>query len=146
MKNKSLFSLNGVFNFFQYFDRWLNPYCHSESVMLDEHAIQIHWTKRAEQTLIEREQSLTVEMQLYFSCVVMKRVLFHDKPEFDTLEVKQNLNIAFHPVQAASCDPVEFAALHPAKRILNSDGAQKMHPKRLQLDFIRNNWVASFIL
>ena len=144
MKNKSLFSLNGVFNIFQHIDRWLNPYHHHKTIKLDDRSVDVHWTKRAQHALNNQAQALTVEMQLYFSCVVMKRVLFHNKPDFKTLTIQPQLNIAFHPVQATSCDPVEFAALHPAKRIMDSEGAQKMHPKELQLDYIRDNWVASF--
>jgi hypothetical protein len=83
-------------------------------------------------------------MQLYFSCVVKKRVLFHDASEMDKFEVNNKLNIAFRPVQATACSPEEFANNFPIQEEFHSEAANKMLPSMLRLDFINGHWKGDF--
>ncbi|MFV2032364.1 MAG: hypothetical protein ACC663_07700, partial [Gammaproteobacteria bacterium] len=64
------------------FDRWINSYCHQSRVQLGGKQLLVKWTERAEDALSNRPGPMVVEMQLYFSCVPKKRVLFHDRVEF----------------------------------------------------------------
>ena len=99
-------------------DRWLNRYRYRQTVQINQRSLEIRWTERAERELDMREQALIVELQLYFSCVVKKRVLFHQRVDFATTPVDERLEIAFHAVASAVCDPNEFALNHPAGRDL----------------------------
>ncbi|MCH8177361.1 MAG: alpha-L-fucosidase, partial [Proteobacteria bacterium] len=91
------------------FDRWVNSYRHQCRVQLNGKNLLLKWSARAERALSNKPEPLIVEMQLYFSCLVKKRVLFHDQAEFETQVVKDHLQIAFRPIEAAKCDPEEFA-------------------------------------
>jgi len=145
MKNKSLFSFSPLFNPFYLFDKISNAFTHSQRINLSDKTLDISWTNRAELQLQQSQSKLTVEMQLYFSCVVKKRVIFFSyNQDFETTYVNDDMQIAFHTVEASSCDPVEFAKNYPAKRILDSENALKMRPKKLEIDFKNKKWVGEF--
>lgn len=130
----------------QLLDRWINPFRYQKVINLDGKPLTVSWTHRAEQALLLRDTPLIIEMQLYFSCVVKKRLIFHNDTELHTLPVNEQLKLAFRPVEALSCDPVEFAKHYPVKRQFNSAGAIKMHPSLLQIDFKNQQWLGSFTI
>ena len=129
-------------------DKCLHPFKHQASVDVRGKRIVIKWTRRAEQALQQhtRDQNvpLIIEMQLYFSCTVKKRVLFHDQSDFETIPVNKHFSLAFHPVEASSCDPLEFAKNFPVKRVFDSSGALKMSPSELVFDFKNDQWIGHF--
>ena len=132
---------------FAVIERWLNPQSCQQQLELRGKPLTVSWTKRADRALAQRSQPLLAEMQLYFSCVVKKRVLFHETApgdEMETLAVNDQLHVAFRPVEANSCNPVEFAANHPVRREFGTSGAVKMHPSQLHLDYKSGAWVAEF--
>jgi hypothetical protein len=125
-------------------DRWLNAYSHHRSVVMGNKNLRVEWTDRADRALQTRSQPLIIEMQLYFSCVVKKRVLFHDSSKLDVTDVNGSMKIAFQPIQAAVCDPEEFARKYPIGRVLDSPAASKMIPSRLSIDFRQGQWQGEF--
>jgi len=144
MKNHSLFSFGPAINPLYLIDKWLNPYAHNDRIRLKDNSLSIAWTKRAQREFLKKTKPLIVEMQLYFSCVVKKRVLFTDSADFDLAIVNNSLSVAFHPVESASCDPVEFAKNFPEKRRFDSVASQKMHPKELKIDYKNESWLGEF--
>ncbi|MDH5369402.1 MAG: hypothetical protein OEW99_05220 [Gammaproteobacteria bacterium] len=128
----------------QVLDQWLNPYHHKDSIDIRGKKMAILYSKRAEKALIKRNTLLIAELQLYFTCVVQKRVLFHDQTELDTIKANNNLEILYHTVQSDACDPVEFAEKHPVKKELQSKGAQAMRPSILKIDFKDGQWIGDF--
>lgn len=146
MKNHSYFSFGPGINPLYYLDKWLNPYQHKKVIAFRDNPLTIEWTKRADKALSQGSKNLIVEMQLYFSCVVKKRVLFTEQADFKTIAVNDKLSVAFHPVEAASCDPIEFAKNFPAKREFDSVSAKKMRPRALQLDYKNNAWQGEFYI
>lgn len=143
MKN-SYFALPSVNDLLE---RWFNPEITQIDICLRDKPLTVSWTHRAERMLSKLEQPILVEMQLYFSCVVKKRVLFHSRPPEETIEsvrVTPQLCVAFRPVEANSCDPEEFAAYFPVRREFVSPGAIRMHPSRLRIDHQNGNWVGEF--
>jgi len=129
--------------------RWLerqcNPFRHRASVPICRREIELRWTSRADAELHRHEVALIVELQLYFSCVVKKRVLFHRLPvEFDTVRVNDRLELAFRPIASAVCDPREFAANHPHGRDLVVGQAARMVPRVVEIDCRKNSWQGQF--
>jgi hypothetical protein len=127
-------------------DRWLNPFRYKEAIYLNGKSLRIELTHRADNALQLRDTPLIVEMQLYFSCVVKKRLLFHNETGLEKTVVSDKLSLAFRPVEALSCDPVEFANKYPVKRQLTSKSAIQMHPSLLQVDFKQGNWSGQFMI
>lgn len=132
-------------------DRLFNPYVNKCSINVRGKAVCVEWTRRAEKVLQQRNLPLIVEMQLYFTCVVKKRVLFHEnagtiKQEIETISVNDKLIAGFRPVQSTSCDPVEFANNFPVKREFKTTAANSMGPSGLKIDFIEGEWVGEFVI
>jgi len=125
-------------------DRWLNAYRHNRSVVLGNKNLRVEWTNRADLVLQARSQPLIIEMQLYFSCVVKKRVLFHNNSNLDVTDVNNSIKIAFQSIQSAACDPEEFAKNYPVGRVLDSPAVTKMTPSRLSIDFHQGQWQGEF--
>lgn len=99
---------------------------------------------RAEQAFQKRDDPLIVEMQIYFSCVVQKRILFHDQCEYPTQTVNDSIKITLRPIQAESCDPVEFAKNHPVSHEYSSKAAKNLRPSALEIDFKEDKWCGEF--
>ena len=125
-------------------DRWLHSYCHHRTVELGHKNLRVEWTDRADQALQARSEPLIIEMQLYFSCVLKKRVLFHETSEIETKDVNGSMKIAFRPIQSAVCNPEDFAKNYPIGRVLDSPAATKMIPSRLRIDFRQGQWQGEF--
>ena len=130
-------------------DQWLNPFYYKDSIDIRGKKMSIMYSKRAEKALRQREQPLIAELQLYFTCVVQKRVDFHEPSDaitssLDTISVNSQLEIAYHTVQSSACGPVEFAANHPVKKELNSKGAQAMRPSLFKIDYRDKKWGGEF--
>lgn len=103
-------------------------------------------TKRAEHALENLTQPLIAELQLYFTCVVQKHVLFHEHSDLDLITVNPKLKVAYHTVQSNNCDPIKFADKHPVKKELNSKGALSMRPSILKIDYRNGQWSGEFML
>lgn len=127
-------------------DRWLNPLRYRELVNLRGQPLLVQWTARAHRHMNQRSTVLLAEMQLYFSCTVLKRVLFHDREGHDGEVVNDALAVSFRTVEALSCDPVAFASNHPVKRDFDSEAASKVYPKRLRIDYREGQWCGEFDL
>ena len=128
----------------QIIDRWLNPYHAKDSIDIRGKSMSILYSKRAEKALSKRKQPLIAELQLYFTCVVQKRVTFHEHTDLSTIAANSKLEILYHVVQSNACDPVEFAEKHPVKRELNSKAAKSMRPSQFKIDFIKGKWRGEF--
>jgi len=131
---------------FQIFDSWLNPYHHKDNVDIRGKTMSVFYSRRAEQALKKRQSALIAELQLYFTCVVQKRVVFHEHSNIETIEVNEHLKVAYHTVQSDSCDPTVFAEKHPVKKQLESKGAISMRPSSFKIDYKNGEWVGEFAI
>lgn len=137
----SYFSID---NPFRCLERWFNKFSYVQTVRINQRNADICWTGRAEAALRANDRPLIVELQLYFSCVVKKRVLFHQSADSATTVVNDRLEISFRPVASAACDPREFVLQHPAGKNLSQGVAARMVPKRVEIDFRRGEWEGQF--
>lgn len=144
IKNHSLFSFGHYLNPTYWLDSLLNPYKFIAKINFRGHPLEVVWTRRAQDHFSKQQTGLVIEMQLYFSCVVKKRVLFHTDYALEAITVNDDFSIAFNAVEAAACDPEAFVKNYPAKRIMDSDAALKMYPAKLQIDFNHNQWCGEF--
>lgn len=141
----SYFSLSGL-NPFAALERLVNPYRHTQTLPFRGGELTVRWTARAERALRARRTALPVEMQLYFACVLMKRVLFPEQPPAEGLAVAGRFLVSLRTVESDRCDPVAFADKHPARRELDSAGARRMRAKELLLDYRQGQWRGEFAI
>ena len=127
-------------------ERCCNRYRLWARVLINRREVEVRWTRRAEAAMRRADTALVVELQLYFSCMVKKRVLFHHAPaDFDTLRVNDRLELGFRPIASAACDPLEFAANYPGGRDLAAVQAARMVPRVVEIDYRRGNWDGQFM-
>lgn len=114
-------------------------------VVLEGKPLQVYVTRAAEVVLAERTSPLIVEMELYFSCLIRKRVRFHSQAGKGLLyPVNANLSINFHPVMTEQCSldsrcegeipKAEFPITNPAAFL----------PRWLRLDYEKGEWLGEF--
>lgn len=64
----------------------------------------VQLTHAAETALCQRTLPLVAELELYFSCMIRKRVHFHTQVDRDqTVKATENLHIRFRPVMTERC-------------------------------------------
>ncbi|VAW70931.1 hypothetical protein MNBD_GAMMA09-3922 [hydrothermal vent metagenome] len=135
--------MNAVLNI-EASNRLFRPFKHVEKATFNDRDFVIKYTERARKALQSRNTPLIIEMQIYFSCVVQKRVLFHDAYKYDAIPVNDMFSIAIRTVESQSCDPDYYANNHPEKREMDSSSAKKMTAKELIFDFKNKTWIGSF--
>ena len=81
----------GLENPLRWFERWRHGMRHVQRVRIGGRWLELRWTRRAERALMQRETPLIVELQLLFSCVVKKRVLFHETAGFECVRATPHL-------------------------------------------------------
>lgn len=116
----------------------------SSEITIDNRTVKIHLSKSAEKALSARDNPLFVEMELYFSCLIRKQVLFHDIQRQDnSVAVDNKLSVSFHPVMTASCQ-IKDAEPEPAKSDFEMQRRDCFVPKWLKLDYKKRKWIGEF--
>jgi len=106
--------------------------------------LKIKLSPAANKALQQRNTPLHVEMELYFSCMIRKKVRFYEQPthtEFTPAE--QNLNLGFRPVMTQRCSLHETDGPPPLTDfpIANPDS---FIPHWISLDFHKGQWLGEF--
>lgn len=147
--NHSYLGVGDLFAPWRRLDQLLHPYRHVHNTPYLGRDFQVRWTERAERALQAGTSPLLVEMQLYFSCMVKKRVLFHQAAEpsaDDAITINPSLKVVLRSVEAQWCDPEEFARNYPARRTFDNPAIKKVAPRRLDIDYRQGQWQGEFQL
>lgn len=105
-------------------------------------AVDIRLTPAAEAALAKRTAPLVVEMELLFSCLLRKRVLF-DGPADGTVAVNERLAVRFRPIMTRRCSVAEGGAKPPSEAF-PLENPRPYVPHWLRLDFRRGRWTGEF--
>jgi len=115
-----------------------------ETVMIHGKPVAVDWSPAAARAMAARTQPLLAEMELYFSCLIRKRVRFpNDAEAARFVNATPRLRVGFRPVMTASCrvDPEQdkpgledFTIVNPAAFV----------PRWLTIDFRKGEWTGEF--
>ena len=114
---------------------------------METKTVDISLTPAARARLDSLDQTLNVELELYFSCLIRLRVLFPDKAQDDFIKVKANhdkLNLFFHPVMTKHCVVDEIRGREPDTETFPIKKPEKFIPRWLKLDVKNNTWHGEF--
>ena len=125
-------------------ERWFNRFRYCSAVRINQREIEVKWTARAEREMRQLDLGLVVELQLYFSCVIKKRTLFHTRGGIDATRVNDRLGLTFRSIASAVCDPREFASSYPQGKNLSGGKASRMVPRTVEIDFRQGDWEGQF--
>ena len=102
-------------------------------------------TPAAESQLGKISATLLLEMELYFSCLVRKRVYMREADDaVDMIPVSDKLQLRFRPVVTQTCAMRDVDISNPPVRDMPMEEPERFFPHWLTLDFRRGEWQAEF--
>jgi hypothetical protein len=116
------------------------------SIRLGERSVELRASDRAERALRDRAGPLDIEMELYFSCFLRKRVLFRDAGRDDVAAratLAGRVTVSFRPVMTQACRVAEAGEV-PETEALALARVAPFTPKWLALDYDKGRWSGSF--
>ena len=109
--------------------------------------LTVELSAAARPTLAERHTPLIAEMELYFSCLIRKRVRFPERVHPDALcaSLDARLTVCFRPVMTRAC-AVRDTEGQPELEAFPIQRPAAFVPKRLLVDFRHGAWSGEFFL
>jgi len=112
--------------------------------MLDR-PIALELSKAAEKHLGNIEDPLCIEMELYFSCLLRKRVMVREKIESNfSVAVSDKLVIGFRPVMTKSCSISSCDGDSPPLSDFPIVRPECYIPHWLTIDYKKGKWLGEF--
>ncbi len=121
------------------------PYKFNTTLILNEKPILIEWTERANTQLQNQNRLLIIELQLYFACLVTKRITFGYNTNIEQTALNSKFEVTFNAIQSNLCGTAGSND-KPSNTILTTKAAMSMSPSKLQLDFEGNVWNGEFYI
>jgi hypothetical protein len=116
----------------------------SHHIELDGKSIEISLTEQARNALSARTRPLNVEMELYFSCLIRKKVRFHDSYNHQQgVSVNDRLYIHFRPVMTQACGK-DYEGAEPPLTDFPISNQRAYIPHWLKIDFHNGQWLGEF--
>lgn len=116
------------------------------SIPFGKGSLEVRLTPRAKDALAALEQPLAVELELYFSCLIRKRVNFTTDSLHDAVasgKLSDQVSVSFRPVMTRACSLHETAG-KPDLETFPIVNAAAFTPKWLQLDRAHGEWHGEF--
>lgn len=115
------------------------------SVRLANRDLEVRLSSAASSALAARGTPLVVEMELYFSCLIRKRVRFLSAahPDAFCAAADDRLTVCFRPVMTRSCALSDVEG-QPELETFPIQRPEAFLPKWLALDFRRGAWSGEF--
>ena len=117
-----------------------------ETLILAGHPLKINFSDAASKALAHLDQSLEIEMELYFSCLIRKRVYFRNDTKnevFARTMLAENLNVSFRPVMTEACVVGDIGD-EPGVEIFPLLKGDAFVPKWLAVDYKHDQWQGQF--
>jgi len=115
------------------------------STNIDNKPLLIELTKAASKAIQERTTPLLAEMELYFSCLVRKKVRFYEeKNKEESVIVNENLKVRFRPVMTQSCNISDMEGDAPPVTDFPIKNAAAYVPRWLRIDYKKGEWRGEF--
>lgn len=118
---------------------------HHRLVRLGGRDIDLTLSSTAEAALARAGRPVIAEMELYFSCLIRKRVRFPAAAHADAqcIALDDHLTVCFRPVMTRACS-MDAVAGKPELEAFPIHRPEAFLPKWLQLDFRRGGWSGEF--
>ena len=116
----------------------------SQQVELGGKQVTVNVSGSAQRQLDRRQTPLCAEMELYFSCLIRKKVRFRESEECSNSVVAgDQLQVAFRPVMTKICGK-DFEGKEPPLTDFPIANPKPYVPKWLNIDFRGGEWVGEF--
>lgn len=105
--------------------------------------VTISLSRAAEKALSMRDKPLVAEMELYFSCLIRKKVRFKENLEGDLVNVTEQLVVRFRPVMTAVCG-IDYEGDEPPLTDFPIKKPEAFVPHWLTIDYKKDKWIGEF--
>lgn len=106
--------------------------------------VQVELTSSAQNRLAQDREPLVVEMELYFSCLIRKKVRFNnDRAKQHAKPVTDYLSVSFHPVMTRTCNKDYEGDAPPLTEFPIAKVAPYV-PRWLKIDYQAGEWRGEF--
>ena len=112
------------------------------NITLHDKTLDIRITAAAERALLRRTTPLIAEMELLFSCLLRKRVLFSEGGDPAT-PVNEYLAVRFRPIMTRRCSVSDAAGAPPSDNFV-LENPRPFVPGWLSIDYRRGEWLGKF--
>lgn len=110
--------------------------------------IRVELSAAARRVAAALQAPLLVEMELFFSCLVRKRVLFRPlreaSLEAERVAIGERLWLAFHPVASEQCHIADLGDAAPPLKTMPVTRPAAYIPRWLRLDYRKGQWSGEF--
>lgn len=114
------------------------------SVKFGSKAVALTLTPAANAALQQRQQPLYAEMELYFSCMIRKKVRFYEQASGVEYQMAaNNLRLGFRPVMTQQCSIHETDGPPPVTDFPIVK-AENFIPHWVRIDFVNGKWCGEF--
>lgn len=133
---------------------WQRRLRNSEDILFEDaqlfgRPIRVQLTSRAMDAAAALQGPLTIEVELYFSCMIRKAVRFRHAAPDRTLQpgshssLLENLTLQFRPVTTQHCR-LEAGAGAPPLETMPVTRPQAFVPRWISIDFHHGDWLGEF--
>lgn len=115
-------------------------------IKLGERELELRLSPGAQRALQKQRQPLDIELELYFSCFIRKRVNFLPQAHDDIvsrIQLTDTVSVSFRPVMTKACH-VQDVAEAPDLIPLPLVRTRSFTPKWMALDYAGGNWSGEF--
>jgi len=112
-------------------------------VLIDGRPVDLRLTPAARRALAMRRTPLVAELELYFSCLIRKRVRFVEGAAGTGVEAAPNLRVCFRPIMTRSCGK-DFEGDEPPVTDFPIERAEAFVPQWLAIDYRAGQWHGDF--
>lgn len=116
------------------------------NLTLGTRTVEMRLSDRARDRLEREPGPLDIEMELYFSCLLRKRVHFLTAPHANVaarVSLNDNVSVSFRPVMTRACSISEVIG-EPEVETATLVRAAAFTPKWLALDYAQGRWAGEF--
>ena len=116
-----------------------------QNIRINDRFLHLSISPAAQRSLARRSAGLFLELELYFSCLVRKRVYIRENvTSADFHQLTDSLFARFRPVVTQGCAMREVEIDNPPVQDMPMLHAERYFPHWLTLDFRAGQWVAEF--
>ena len=114
----------------------------TSTIEINGKPIEVRISDKANEALALRATPITAEMELFFSCLIRKRVCFHENNK--GVMVTDRLKVDFHPVMTRHCKDTELEEDGPPMTDFPIEKPQSFTPRWVSIDYIKGGWLGEF--
>lgn len=105
--------------------------------------VAVSLSNAAIKALSSRDKPLIAEMELYFSCLIRKKVRFRENMDSEVVNVMDQLSVRFRPVMTKACG-IDYEGDEPPLTDFPIKKPESFVPHWLKIDFKKNEWIGEF--